>query len=61
MFVKILFYRVINLFNKNKLKLKNIGCKSYLFHPDGVYQFNLEKNKLYKLTVVPEIKIEEIS
>ena len=60
MFLKKLFYRFINFFNKDKLKLKNIGSKMYILHPDGAYEVCLKKGTLYKLTVAPEIKIEKI-
>ena len=60
MFFKKLFYRVINLFNKNKLKGIRIGDDFLIYHPNGVHKVDLETGDLYRLPVSPEIKVEKI-
>ena len=53
MFFKKLFYYITNFFNKDKLKLRNIGCKMLIMEPDGVYEVDLENQKVYKISVKP--------
>ena len=60
MFFKKLFYDITNLFNKNKLKGRNIGGDFLIYHPDGVHKVDLGTGYLYRLTVSPEVKIEKI-